>query len=111
MSEKYTSYNDYENALIAKAREQAQKEWQAIEYRQRLANLHVELGFKSAKDLIKTLQEIAGSAKKSATKRVRITPEIAARVKVLKAEGKGPTEISRLLGISVPSVYNTLKKG
>lgn len=110
MSENYTSYSDYENALIAKAREQAQNEWKAIEHRQRLANLHVELGFKSAKELISTLQEVAGS-RKVTTKRIRITPEIAARVKVLKAEGKGPTEISRLLGISVPSVYNTLKKG
>ena len=110
MAEAYTSYTDYESALIAKAREQAQKEWKAIEHRQRLANLHIELGFKSAKELIQVLQELAGT-RKSSTKRVRITPEIAAQVKGLKVQGKGPTEIARTLGISVPSVYNTLKKG
>lgn len=113
-AESYTTLAEYENALIVKAREQAQLEWKEVEKKQRLATIHQELGFKTLNELIKALQEIANgkkAVKGTGAKRVRITPEVAAQVKELKAQGKGPSDISRALGISVPSVYNVLKKG
>ncbi|MDR2981667.1 MAG: hypothetical protein LBV12_05410 [Puniceicoccales bacterium] len=109
----YSSLSDYENALIEEARKKAKEEWQEVEKRQRLANLYQELGFKSTNELIKALQSVSGgkaAKSENSGKRVRITPEIAAKVKEMKNAGKGPSEISRTMGISVPSVYNILKK-
>ncbi len=126
----YTSLEEYEKALIEKARAEAQENWKEVENKQRLLNLHKDVGYASTKALIAALQAAAGiKARKAAKaekapkapkakkekaagkkKRVKITPEIIAQVKAMKEAGKGPTEVSKALGISVPSFYNIIKK-
>ncbi|MDR2845351.1 MAG: hypothetical protein LBV28_04570 [Puniceicoccales bacterium] len=106
----YTSYAEYENTLLDQARKDASEKWKAIESQQKLLNAYKEFGFSSTAEFVRALQRATeGKAPKRAGRRVRITPELAAKVKALKAEGKGATEISRILGISTPSVYKITK--
>ncbi|MDR2863042.1 MAG: hypothetical protein LBV54_04095 [Puniceicoccales bacterium] len=109
----FTSYEEYERSLIEKALDQARKEapdkWKVIERQQKLATAHLDYGFPTKSEFIRALQGVRGVRIKGKGKRVRLTPEIVAKVKDLKAQGKGTTEISRALGISAPSVYKITK--
>lgn len=124
---KFNSPEEYANALVAAAADQARKtalaEWAAAESRRKLATLHKEVGFDSVKELIDALREFlpAGARKssgeaapkkeKAAGKRTRttITDDIRAKVKELAAAGKKAPSIAKEIGISSPSVYNILK--
>ncbi|MDR2429704.1 MAG: hypothetical protein LBD14_02185 [Puniceicoccales bacterium] len=124
----YTSYAEYENTLIEQARKEALEKWKEVELRQRLATAYQSFGFSSNAEFIKALGGVvraggkgkgkgkgkppAGAPKKKGPKkgkRVRLTPEIIAKIRELSALGKGVSEITRTLGISAPSVYKVTK--
>lgn len=131
MSTQFTSFEEYKTALVEKVLKDAESQWKEIETRQRLLNLYKEFGFRSTADLIKALETVYAEAKGIAApkakdpaapkapkakpaakkgKRAKVTPEIAAKVAELKAQGITATQIAKTLGISQPTVYKLTKK-
>ena len=108
---------------------------QIAKYKARLAvleqKLYAELallpgryGFASADEFVAALKRASAvkpsfkvkaaaktkTAPKGRKKRAKITPEIEAQVKALAEAGKTGAEISKTVGISLPSVQNVKKK-
>jgi hypothetical protein len=87
-----------------------------------LASLHKTYGYESLKDFVKALKASSGSsrtarrgkpskgaAKAKRRKRAIITDDTRASVKKLVESGKTGSQISKALGISLPSVQNIKK--
>lgn len=83
------------------------------ERRQKLLNLHKELGFASRKDLIAALQSpsaVKAKGKRRKGRRTVITPEMRKQIQTA-LRGKTPgTVVAREFGISVPTVQNIKKE-
>lgn len=111
----YTTFEEYKTARVEEVLKDAEAQWKSIETQQRLGGLFREFGFRSNVDLIAALQKLVDGnktkkkakspAKGKAGKRVKITPEIAAKVKELKAQGLAASAISKTLGVSAPTIY------
>lgn len=114
---KFQSKEAFESELLNRARGEAEQLWAASEKSRRLAGLHQELGFRTARDLIAALQQIAGirtegapvAAKKEGRRtRVTLTDALRAQVKQLHAEGKKAPTIAKIVGLSTPTVYKII---
>jgi hypothetical protein len=125
----FNTFEEYKTSLVEQVLKGAETQWKQIETQQRLSSLYKEFGFRTNADLVKALQKLSPSgkgapkakgpkgpkgakgpkAKGGKGKRVRITPEIEAKVKELKGQGIGTAAIARTLGISSPSVYKITK--
>jgi hypothetical protein len=51
------------------------------------------------------------ASKKGKIRRARVTPEIVKQIVELRAQGKSAREVSKLLGVSEPTVYKVVKSG
>lgn len=106
-------------AKTAALEEQVEKEQRAL-----LSTLHAHYGFSDTESFISAIREASGkrrgrkssgakaaAAPKSSERkpRAKITDETRAQVKKLAGEGKTGAEISKALGISLPSVQNIKK--
>jgi hypothetical protein len=88
----------------------------AAELNRELAALPAKFGFTTVAAFVKAVKSATGgkvatasAAPKKKRTRAVITDEIRAQVKTLVEEGKTGAEISKVVGISLPSVQNVKK--
>ncbi|MDR0535919.1 MAG: helix-turn-helix domain-containing protein [Puniceicoccales bacterium] len=116
----YTTFEEYKTARVEEVLKDAEEQWKKIEAEQRLSGLFRELGYRSTADLVAALQKIIDGKKAKAPKskkikggkggkRSKVTPEILAKIKELKAAGKSTAEIAKETGISTATIYKLAK--
>lgn len=115
------------NKLAQYQQEVARLQKGLTKFNQKLVALPAKYGFKSMDELIDALRRAAAGAgqaprkarstssgqaggAKSKRKRAKITPEVKEKVKAMVKEEKTGAEISKKLGISLPSVQNIKKE-
>ncbi|MDR1816851.1 MAG: hypothetical protein LBR07_01415 [Puniceicoccales bacterium] len=64
----FATFEEYKTALVELVLRDAEEQWKAIELQRRLENLHKELGFRSAADLIDALKKVTAAAAKAPAK-------------------------------------------
>ena len=110
------------NKLAEYQQEVARLQKGLVKFNRKLATLPAKYGFKSMDEFIEALkaagegaagkgQGAKGKVRKARTrKRAKITPEVKEKVKVMVKEERTGAEISKQLGLSLPSVQNIKKE-